>query len=376
MNVLHFSILALGTCALTAADSLQWAESGMWDKRLGYRPIQLQFVPAKPEGIKKLPEDLEKVAFSSFQIGPAGRRAVIYVAMETKDGKLSRLFVDGNANGDLTDDPPSAWTEKRYDFADKPATTYWAEAKVSIPFASGAKLGQIKFYKIGALPGHLERPGIQYFADYALTGKIRVGERAISGALLDSGTMGEFIARPASLREAPTLWLDLDGDGLNTKGETFPANRPFKVDGKWWALSELTPEGSFQVIPSAEPPKDAVSDGPNLSPGQRAPTFAATLVDGKPVNFPRILKAKWCCSILGDLVRPVRGRGAERGEDLREISGPRLCHSRREPRQNGRGARNSSLSPRKKPCAGRRSSTGRAGTTPSPNSMASAPSRA
>src|SRR6478735_6190481 len=110
--------LAICTLALNLTASgedlitLQWKESGVSAQSGGMRPKQLDLADAAPESIKKAPADLVAPRYSALKLGPAKSQATLSVIMDHVDGKPSRLFVDANANGDLTDDPVATWTTK------------------------------------------------------------------------------------------------------------------------------------------------------------------------------------------------------------------------------------------------------------------------
>lgn len=198
------------------------------------------------------------------------------------DGKSQRLFVDGNINGDFTDEPPAAWTMRTYtDPESGPAARWNGSATVVIPFASGARRGELVFYgpECSVETGQPARPVLFYYANYGLVGPVKIGGQTISAALDDAGGAGHF-KLSSDVMASPTLWLDLPS-GTQAKGRTLRAGRPFEVDGKWWALTNLNPDGTFQIVASAKPPEPRKVQGPDLSPGKQAPAIEQALAGKK-----------------------------------------------------------------------------------------------
>ncbi len=251
-----------------------------------YRPVPITLSKKVPAEITKAPDGLVSPKYGSIKIGPAAAPATIQLIVDMQDGVPSHFYVDGSANGDFK---AHDWTAVKNQQTEK--TTYCSDATVQIPFASGTRAAHLKFYILDApTTNGKTTPLLFYYSDYGYVGQVKIGDKTIPALLDDSSCSGDLqIAKTAM--QSPTLWLDLNGNQKVDRGELSLAGRPFQVDGKWWAMANLTPDGAFEIVPSAAPVA-AVHEGPDLSAGKTAPSFTATSLDKKVVKFPDDYKGK------------------------------------------------------------------------------------
>src|SRR2546428_212716 len=118
MKTLNIALcLALATLfpsVLRAADptaevKLELVPEGAMKKLGGYMPQQLKLNTIKPATVKKGP-DSKSALYGTIQFG--GVRHL--VVLDEPEGQDAKLYVDANANGDLTDDPEIEWKKKEY----------------------------------------------------------------------------------------------------------------------------------------------------------------------------------------------------------------------------------------------------------------------
>ena len=318
---------------------LQWRESGIGQITGGCRPQMLILGDSAPAGINHAPDGLHSPRYASFTLGPKDAQTTIYFVVDDADGKPPRLYVDANANGDLTDDPAIVLkAAPSLDPENGEATTYTTETTLNIPFASGAKKGLFKFSLMRSSGKFAEmfRKCLSYNSDYGWVGNLDIGGKSIPAALSEAAAIGEFRCDP-NISLTPLLWLGIPSGPKQHIGATFVASKPFEVNGGWWTIANLTPDGHFTIAQSAKPaasdlPKPvAKQNGPNLNPVKNAPAFRGTLLGGKPTNFPDDFRGKivmldfwatWCGPCVREIPNVVAAynRFHEQGFEVLGIS--------------------------------------------------------
>src|SRR5205085_12606422 len=98
----------------------------------------------RPAGITKVPAGLSAPLYGPIKLGAAEHPSTIYLAVDEPDGKASRIFVDSNGNGDLTDDPPAEWKGRP---GQGGLTMYMGGANVNVSYGSEPTPLHIAMYR-------------------------------------------------------------------------------------------------------------------------------------------------------------------------------------------------------------------------------------
>lgn len=283
-----------------------WVDSGMSSKTGYYQPMRLQLGDERPKSVTKVPEGIEKPRFGVLALGPVeSPTSCVFLLHEPKKGEAT-LWVDSNANGDLTDDEPAEWKSRKSMRGDLELIQWNGRAGIKVAYGDESRTLALQLYRFD--PDDPTRAAFKdvifYYRDYGYSGKVTLGEREYAGLLTDDATAGDFRGKDDPKTSGVHLLLDLNGNGQwELRGERFDVWQPFNIGGVTWEIAGLTAKGgAFEIVKSsktvAEKPIPAV-----VQKGKKPPEFEAKTLDGKPVRFPQDFEgrlvlldfwATWC----------------------------------------------------------------------------------
>jgi serine/threonine protein kinase/thiol-disulfide isomerase/thioredoxin len=269
--------------------ALPLISSGGMSRMGGYRPQSTKTSSTAPALIRKAPTGLSQAEYGSIKLGPASAQREHAFIIDQPDSLKPRLFVDSNADGDLTNDPAAKWERRTYK-KDDGKEEFSASGSFSIELAMPGEAHltvQLSAYRFGTGMANRPQKVLLYYSDYVRAGTITLAGKSIPALLCDDDCKGDFSAASSSLR------LDLNGDKrYDWRGETFKVKDAFNIGGTNYEIAELTPSGAgFRIISSSRSAPES-KPLPTLEVGKQSLPFDATTLDGAKISMPSSFKGK------------------------------------------------------------------------------------
>jgi thiol-disulfide isomerase/thioredoxin len=260
-------VVLLAAGVVSDGVSTKFVASGATAKAGGYRPLRAD-MKDKEAGVKTAPEGLASPKYGRLKLS---EKSWGFILDEPED-QPARLFVDGNGDGDYTNDPEAKWTPMKAEF-----TMYQGEVEVKL---EDDQAGTLRVYRFDpADPARAQfKNTLFYFADYGYEVTFQ----------LDDKSYTSFVAGEPN--EETAFWIDRDGNKKPSyKLEMAQVGKPFNFTGTTYVIKA---SGGKLSLDEATEPLPMKPLPPDLSIGKPALPFEMETMEGAKIDFPKTYAGK------------------------------------------------------------------------------------
>ena len=222
---------------LEATVMLQPVASGILPRRGVYSPQRIELKAEKPSGLARAPE-LVAPRFGVLLLGPRESPTRVIVIVDQPEGKPAGLYLDANANGDLTDDPaperPASTTNRQ---SSKGSTMYRGAATIELMIGGKPVTAYVGLYRL--------KDDLLCYIDFGYEGEITLADAAYKAVLLDRPATGDFQGTLGPRGSGEVLMIDVNKNGqFDKQGESYDVRRPFNIKGTTYEIAGLSASGA------------------------------------------------------------------------------------------------------------------------------------
>ena len=275
-------------------------EGSLWGQ-LTFFNDDIPMAKERPAAVKKEPVYHGTPEYGQIKLGN-GPKSVTLVVFDRPnppiDWNLSRIYVDVNQNGDLTDDGDGKWPSVQARGAAARLGTLFPLLHAS--WGTPEKETASADYSVMLVSVGMPNKGqiVSYRRSSGRTGTLPMAGREVRVVLIENDNDALFnkaldddnrLTGPGKVERPMWLLADLDGDGIFGKTETFDARKPFALGGVIYEARAALDGSKLTLVPTTRAAQRAGVPVPRpfvgLAPGTVAPDFTALQADGTPMKL-------------------------------------------------------------------------------------------
>jgi peroxiredoxin len=278
--------LLSGGIARAETVKLRLLSAGAGKQMSAFKAQEMKLSQMQPAGVKKIPEGLTVPLYGVITLGPRENPTTFTVLVDAPAGKPSRLYVDSNADGDLTNDPPPEWQAAP---GENGITRSLGGATVQVRYGTETLPLHLTLSRVdqAAPPRAPQFNSVFYSADYAREGEIVLGGKRYSILLSDVLTRGDFRGAGTGIGTGIFLEIDVNHNGkIDSRGEVYLCGNPFNIGGTTYEITKISVSGDTLEVVKSRQSVAEVLPPPDLRVGKKVVPFEKTALEGQKVRFP------------------------------------------------------------------------------------------